>query len=153
LLAGNEDAMTLQYNGVKPSLEELSHHGVKGMKWGQHKKTQTDLKVVPHTGRTNRRPTRSEILSARQKERSLTDQIKPLDKKYGKDPKTGKLAFSKEHEALYAKLFNGDQRIVASYRTRGEKIAATILLGPIGAVKAADFNNKSRLANRSFYKN
>lgn len=136
----------------KPSSDELSHYGVKGMKWGQHKRsTASPLKVS--YGKTNRRPTRAEILTAREKERSLTDQIKPLDKKYSKDSSTGKLAFSKEHEKLYDQLFNGDQRVIATYKTRGEKAVSAILLGPFGAIKSSDLRVKARLANRSFYRN
>lgn len=145
--------MTVFVGFEKPSLEDtLEHYGVKGMRWGQRKKRDlAPLKVA--YGKTSRRPTRSEILGARAKERSLTDQIKPLDKKYGKDPETGNFVFSKEHEKLYAKLFEGDQRVIATYMTRGEKAIATILAGPVGAYATSDRRVATRIGNRKFKRN
>lgn len=129
----------------KPSLEDLAHFGVKGMKWGQHKE-RTPLEAV--SGKANRRPTRAEILGARARQKERRAGISKLDKKYGKDPTTGKLFFSKEHERAYMALLEGDDRVISKYHTRGEKALATILFGPIGAVQTSNLRVKSRVANR-----
>ena len=51
----------------KPPLEELMHYGVKGMKWGHHKR-QAPTEIVQ--ARKNVKERKSDLKKARQKERS-----------------------------------------------------------------------------------
>lgn len=142
--------MTLEYNGVKPSLEELAHYGVKGMRWGK-RKNQTNEPLKLENQRLNRKPTREEILNARKIQKDLHQQINALDKKHGKDPESPKhFKFTKEHEDAYEKLLEGDARVISKYKTRGEQAVATMLLGPVGLVVASNtqFRIRSRIVNQ-----
>lgn len=149
----------------KPSLEEtLEHHGIKGMHWGVRKSsaqlarerkdnTKYRKSTYDATKRSKEGPiklhySKDEILTARRVQQGRREVIKALDKKYGKDPKTKKYIFSKEHEEAYNKLLNSRERIVAQHKTRGEKITATLLFGPIGAYKTSDFSALKRASNK-----
>jgi len=128
----------------------LAHYGVKGMKWGVHKKEREPITFdLNKRNRISRRPTTQEIKDARSERKSLQGKIKDLDKQYGKDPETGLMFLSKEHSRVYKELLEGDNHAISIYKTRGEQAAAALLLGPIGALHYSDFNRGRRVANRN----
>lgn len=148
----------------KPSVNELTHHGVKGMHWGVRKSPQQQ-RYEQKTGQQYRRSTfnatkrapegpikkkytKEEILTARRIQAGRREAIKALDSKYGKDPQTKKFIFTKEHEKVYGQLLNSRERVIAQHKTTGEKVVATLLMGPIGTYKTADFNVMNRVANK-----
>jgi hypothetical protein len=106
------------YADEKPSLEDLAHHGVKGMKWGQRKA----------------RPSTSDIHDARARQASRQNEI---------NQNIGRLNLaksgSKQQDALAKKVATGMDKFdtnkdaaVAARMTKGEKAAAVMLTGPIG---------------------
>lgn len=117
----------------KPALDDdlLLHYGVVGMKWG-HRKA---------------RATSSDIKRARRGLRAQNDKYGQLEDRmtYGKN----------ENKALNDKLtaqmkkmdedFKKDpRRVIATRLTRGEKVAAVILGGPIGVAVIAGTSARSR---------
>ncbi len=105
----------------KPSLADLMQSGVKGMKWGVRKA----------------KPTTSEIHDARARQdarmRDVNSKIDRLNLVSGPGhsssvQKKAVLDFQKSEKAF---LTNED-RVTAAHMTRGEKIAAVILAGPLG---------------------
>lgn len=109
--------MTLDYNEVKPSLEELAHYGKKGMKWGHRKKYTT-----------------SEIKDARARQGSrlarVNDQAHKLNLATGKN----KDVQAQKYIKLRTELEKNPDAAIGGRMTRGEKAAALLLTGPIGAV-------------------
>lgn len=144
--------MTFTYDDDKPSLEELSHFGVKGMRWGTRKDPGSASPLIADRGKLNRRPTTAEIHGARKAQKDLKEHITTLDNKYGKIPGTKFYKLSREHEAAYEKLLDSDNTVIAAYRTRGEKVAATILLGPVGLIATSNTRGRvqSRLSNQRY---
>lgn len=116
--------MTEFVGAEKPSLEELAHHGVKGMKWGQHK--------APGS-----KPSTEQIKDARVRQFSRLANVNAQAHKL--NLATGK---QKDVEAKkYVKLHNDFQTnkdaAVAARMTKGEKAANLILAGPFGAIAIA----------------
>ncbi len=114
--------MTLQYGEEKPSLEELAHHGVKGMKWGHRKKHTTQ-----------------DILDARARQSARANELHRTADKL--NLATAKNANSKEANNLAKKLVAQEKELnsnkdasVALRMTRGEKAVTLIIGGPFGAI-------------------
>ena len=100
---------------VKPSLtDRLAHYGVKGMQWGVRQK----------------RPGGAAIRGARVRQQARFRQFQTANDKasLSNSPSTKAKAarLAKEHDTH-------EDRVTASRMTRGEKAAALILGGPIGA--------------------
>lgn len=87
----------------KPSLESLSHSGVKGMKWGVRKA----------------RPTTADIHNARQRQLGRANAAVS-------HPSGAKRAAAEKD------FLTNEDRVTAARMTRGEKMAAVILAGPVG---------------------
>lgn len=117
--------MTLDYNGVKPSLDELAHYGKKGMKWGVRKKYSTQ-----------------EIHDARIRQRSRIANVDAQAHKLNLATGKNKDVQAKKYLKLVDELNTNKDAAVASRMTKGEKAANLILAGPIGALAIAA-NNRS----------
>lgn len=117
--------MTYLMGEEKPSLKEtLEHHGVKGMKWGVSKNDGT-------TGR--RRASTQEILDARATHAARWQKIMAADQDVRlATNKKGKDAALKVVEKYAKQIHNTDDARVANMYTKGERVANTIVLGPIG---------------------
>lgn len=102
------------YTQEKPDLEELAHHGVLGMKWGK----------------TRAKASRSDIMSARTRNKSRTRKIERQESKI--NTLKGKGQASKKEEKTLATMksdyLKSPDRVIAARMTRGEK-AATIIMG------------------------
>lgn len=112
--------MSMTHDEGKPSLESLAHHGVKGMKWGTHKKYST-----------------AEIHDARARQGSRIHEVNATAHKLN-------LATGKKKDALAAdyakkmKALSTNQDVgIGGRMTRGEKIANLLIGGPIGAIVIA----------------
>lgn len=114
----------------KPSLDELEHFGVKGMRWGVHR--QTTVVTGPNgrpVGYGKNRPTKSDIKTAR---RNVTIQGRQLAKarvKYAKAVVTQDHQ-SQAHQNLSktkAAFLNNPDRITALKMTKGETALHAIL--------------------------
>jgi hypothetical protein len=111
--------MTLNYGEEKPSLEELAHYGVLGMKWGQRKKA---------TGREIRSARRR--LSTKQNELfDKQDQVKTLAK-----GSTARSKGEKELGKMTTDFLKNPDRVTATRLTRGEKAAFLIISAPSGGL-------------------
>ena len=104
--------MTMTFDEDKPSLEEIGHSGVKGMKWGVRKKV---------SGR--------EIRSARARLGAEQDKLFTKEREVRKTGK-GNAAYQKQKTAF----LNNPDRVLATRLTKGEKATQLILLGPLGAL-------------------
>lgn len=106
----------------KPTLDELAHYGVLGMKWGK----------------TRARATGSQIRAARRNlGRQASDIADQRDKV--KSKAKGSEARAKEQKKLSdmkTDFLNNPDRVIAARLTRGEKAVAVILLTPAGAAAA-----------------
>lgn len=109
--------MTDFVGAEKPSLDELSHYGVKGMKWGQHKKYSTE-----------------EIHNARARQLSRAHQLNDKAAKLNLATGAKKDKLAKDYAKAFKELQNNPDRTVGGRMTRGEKAAALILGGPFGAI-------------------
>lgn len=112
--------MTLLYGEEKPSLEELAHYGVKGMKWGQRKKYSTD-QIKDARARQGSRVAR------------INDQAHKLNLAEGK----AKDAAAKKYVEMMKELQSHPDAAIGGRMTRGEKAAALLIGGPIGAIVIA----------------
>lgn len=104
----------------KPSLDELAHYGVKGMKWGQKKARITGDDI---------RDARVRVYDQTRQIRRTRKEIKKTTVKGSKEREAGQKKVAKLEMAL---LKNPD-RITASRMTRGEKFAAALIFTPAGA--------------------
>lgn len=104
----------------KPSLDELVHHGVKGMKWGQHKLKGSDITSARdrHNDRMNRLDHEANRLSFA---KTSSEKQKSLNKIHSIASEKG------AHEDAAA----------ASHLTRGEKISTAILRGGLATAVAS----------------
>lgn len=95
----------------KPSLDDLAHHGVKGMHWGQ-RKTGTEIRVA-------RGHVAGQKAAVRQQEKKASAAV-------------GTKNAAKE-EAKLRKMkidfLNNPDRVTAAKMSRGEKIASILLTG------------------------
>lgn len=115
--------MTDFVGAEKPSLEELAHHGVKGMKWGHRKKYST-----------------SDIKDARARQQSRAVEVNNAAAKLNLASKAGGKGAEKA-AATYAKKANAyksnKDAAVAARMTKGEKAVSLLIGGPIGAIVIA----------------
>jgi hypothetical protein len=97
----------------KPSLDELLHYGVKGMKWGVRKQT---------------------IVAARQRQAQRHRELVRYDDQAQTAP-NAKAAKAAENKArkIAVDLQTNDDRITAAHMTRGEQVASVLVAGPVGA--------------------
>ena len=116
----------------KPSLDELMHVGVLGMKWGHRKKA---------TGK--------DIRSARSDVRAKSRHLVDLDAKV-ENAKTATAKASAEAKLKTAetKFLNDPNRVIATRLTRGEKAAAYLLTGPVGIAAIVATSIASRRIER-----
>jgi hypothetical protein len=121
----------------KPSLEELYHYGVMGMKWGQRKKA-TGADIYKARRQVNAYRTVRAIATQRRnesaagsKERDRMEKtLERIEKDYEKDP----------------------ARAIAVRMTRGEKFAAGLLALPTGGLSLASIVVSSAASRRIEYK-
>lgn len=104
----------MMYDG-KPSLSELAHYGVKGMKWGV--RNATSEKIV--TARRNLKNKKNDIVTAHDTARKTTTKG------------TAERAAADKRVDAMVRDFNKDpDRVIAARMTRGEKAALTMLAVP-----------------------
>lgn len=106
--------MTYLTGDEKPSLDDLEHHGVKGMHWGQRKA----------------RATGPEIRTARSKVHLEADKVRQQAKKAKQA--AGTKSASRENAKLSkmkVDFLNNPDRATAARMTRGEKFASILLTG------------------------
>jgi len=119
MIVGQED---------KPPLDELAHYGVKGMKWGVTHDT-------PGGGGSSS-PTKQDIYAARAK-------VYAHRQKYGRSYDAYKAALKRGDQKtadyhdkrmleLDRQAATSDYEATAMRMTRGEKVAAYLLAGPLG---------------------
>ena len=99
----------------KPSLEDLTHYGTKGMKWGVRKKKYTSDEI--HDAR------------ARQESRlhRYNTEVHNVNLATGK----GKAAAAKRLVKAERDHDTNEDRVIAEHMTRGEKAVEALLFGPI----------------------
>ena len=130
----------------KPSLEDLTHYGVAGMKWGVRKG-----------------PSRAEIKTARKNVRSQAREIHRESRNVRRTTKRGtseRMAGRLRVDLMKASLIDNPDRAVAAKLTRGEKfLIGSLGLGvsiatanPIGAVNAAGAIAGRSLTSRAIRK-
>lgn len=110
--------MTKVLGGEKPSLEDLTHYGVKGMRWGERRRT---------------------IHQARRKAGKLADDVDDKEAAYVTAKKSGKAsAISKARKDLNETSKKEDRNLLtAATLTRGEQIAISLVGGPLGLALVA----------------
>jgi hypothetical protein len=118
----------------KPSLEDIQHYGVLGMKWGQRKKyTSTEIKTARKDLRVKNKAYRSEA----RKVNAL--------KEGSKGRKVGEEKLAKMHK----EYLKNPNRIAAIRMTKGEKIASVIFsANPVGLGIAAAAVAGTSIASR-----
>ncbi|AWN05874.1 hypothetical protein SEA_CRICKO_8 [Streptomyces phage CricKo] len=125
-----------------PSPGELAHYGVKGMKWGV-RKGQSGKQI---------RAARRRVASEHAK---LEVQVDKVD-----DMKRGtaeRARGEKQLEKATRDFLNNPDRVTAARTTKGEKIAAVLIAGPVGLTAVAatsvttrviDYKQRSGAYNR-----
>lgn len=135
------------YTQPKPDIEDyLEHHGVKGMKWGHHKKVTTaDIKAA-----------RGRLSRAGNKYGALEDKLSYGPDKTASEKKSDDKIL-KQLSKMDAAFKDDPDRYVAARMTRGEKAATIILGGPVGLVavgahsafvRTAEKKQAKRIANK-----
>lgn len=97
----------------KPSLAELAHHGVKGMKWGHRKASALEIR----TARSNLHDQKSDISAQAKKAKAATGTKNAS-------------AENKKLSDMKASFLANPDRVIAARMTRGEKFL-TIIGGSI----------------------
>lgn len=113
----------------KPSLDELAHHGVKGMRWGQHKssgESSTSSSSAPH-------PTSADIHGARQRHNARIAALheKSVRLSMAKTP-VEKAAILKDIHAISKEGLSSGDHVLAGKVTKGEKIVSNVLVPVVG---------------------
>jgi hypothetical protein len=120
--------------GEKVSLDDaLVHYGVVGMKWGK----------------TRARGTTRDIHGARQRQHYRQEEVAKAAREVNKTAafKGNKADFTKayrHYEKTITDLQNNPDRAIAVRMTRGEKVLAVALAGPIGLAAIAGTSGVSR---------
>jgi len=116
----------------KPSLDELAHYGVKGMKWGVRKAN----------------PTTSEIQGARQRQAIRWQKVIEADQKLQiASSSSQKKSAERQIDKAARDFATNEDRVTAARMTRGEKATALILAGPVGLIViGANKSNVKRTA-------
>jgi hypothetical protein len=106
-------------NDDKPSIEDvMAHHGVKGQKWGVRKAKATS----------------AEIHAARQRQDARLRELGRHSDAVDTAPTAKARALATKKAQASARDFQtNEDRVTAARMTRGEKAAALILTGPLGA--------------------
>lgn len=112
--------MTEFVGAEKPSLEELVHSGVKGMKWGQRKKYST-----------------ADIKDARARQGSRLNEVNQQAHKLNLATGKAKDKAAKDYVKKLNALQDHPDAAIGGRMTKGEKAAALLLTGPIGAIVIA----------------
>jgi hypothetical protein len=125
----------------KPELEDLVHHGVKGMKWGKRKA----------------RPTTADIKSARigqdARYRQLQRAEDHLNLTGTKAPVSAQKKAVRDYQKAESDFLDNPDRAVAARMTRGEKAVTVILAGPFAVLPIAGSALISRSIEKSQAKN
>jgi hypothetical protein len=108
----------------KPSLEELAHHGVKGMKWGVRRQMRRERNQQIKTARRN--------IANRQAEIHAIERRANKTKSASERAKLDALSTKKA-----AELFNHPDQTTAARLTSGEKFTTALLIGGSAAVIGA----------------
>lgn len=129
----------------KPPLEELTHYGVKGMRWGVRRSDAQLAKATKPKGKAGKEPSKSKQKTNRIKQargRSAKQEVRVQKAKaellLAENDKQRKGA-AKKLETEYGKYVNSPDRTTAARMTRGQKAAvgagallATVMTTPVG---------------------
>lgn len=112
--------MTMYYGEEKPALDSLAHYGKKGMKWGVRKKYSTD-----------------EIKDARARQGSRLNAVNQQAHKLNLATGKAKDKAAADYAKKLKEFKDNPDAAIGGRMTRGEKAAALIIGGPIGALVIA----------------
>jgi hypothetical protein len=114
----------------KPSLDELAHHGVKGMKWGSRRGKSESV--------SSAKPNGSEIHAARARHNDRMDRLETEGARlsFAKSASDKQRVLNGIHAIANEKGAHEDAN-VATRLTRGEKIANTIVSGGLSTAVAS----------------
>lgn len=132
----------------KEVVDFLAHYGVKGMKWGVRKAPSAGDVARSHEKArikeaSKKKYSNDEILAARRRQGERAVAYLTAEKRAPRLP-SGKLQLTKETAKRRWDLIENDDVYVAARKTTGEKLAAKILLGPIGGYYTSDANTHRR---------
>jgi hypothetical protein len=142
--------MALGYNDEKPSLQELKHYGVKGMHWGQHKRSafgdivkSVESDMVANKFNDPKHPTGSQIRDARSRVTAQRKAIRSTKKDIRKGKRRGEDITGKKSELskMTTDLLRNPDRITASRMTKGEA-TVSLIFGDPGSVAGAALKTK-----------
>lgn len=113
--------MSERYFGEqKPALADLTHHGVKGMHWGDRKG-----------------PSSSDIHGARSRNNDRMSKLDDKARRLSMAKTTGeKQSLLKDIHSISKEGLDSKDHETAAHLTGGEKLATTLVGGPIGVVLA-----------------